>query len=124
MPRHKDPDHMTAEEEIRSVLDWARRTGHLNIAAALHRALSKWPVTAAQEKIRRGHDAKIHAAKHAIAKWAEDHERPGNGGTMTLALLELGIERHLEHFPDEKSATDLVQGVLRKVLQRRRGPMQ
>jgi hypothetical protein len=33
---------MTAEEEIRSILDWARRTGHVNIAAALRQALTKW----------------------------------------------------------------------------------
>ena len=77
------------------------------------------------ETIRRGHDAKIEEIKHALVHWAAEAQmRPGLGGTITLALLELGIERHLEHFPDEKSATELVQGVLRKVLQRRRGPMQ
>jgi hypothetical protein len=75
------------------------------------------------ETIRRGHDAKIQATKDAIDLWVAATARPGNGGTITLALLELGIERHLEHFPDEKSATDLVQGVLRKVLRRQRGPM-
>jgi hypothetical protein len=42
MGRRKNPDTMTAEEEIRSVLDWAQRMGFVNIAAALHRALSKW----------------------------------------------------------------------------------
>jgi hypothetical protein len=47
MARYKDPDRMTAEEEIRSALDWAQRTGHLNIAAALRRALDKWPITTA-----------------------------------------------------------------------------
>jgi hypothetical protein len=76
------------------------------------------------EAIRRGHDAKIQATKSEIDQWAKANERPGNGGTITLALLELGIERHLELFPDEKSATDLVEGVLRKVLRRRRGPLQ
>jgi hypothetical protein len=72
------------------------------------------------EAIRRGHDEKIQATKQALSKWVEANRRPGNGGTIILALLELGIESHLEHF-DEKSATDLVQGVLRKVLQRRLG---
>jgi hypothetical protein len=52
MPRRKDPDHMTAEEEIRSVLDWSRRTGHLNIAAALERALAKWPEPASRKRSR------------------------------------------------------------------------
>lgn len=76
------------------------------------------------EANRRGHDAQILATKQAIAQWASDHERPGNGRTITLALLELGMERHLDLFPDEKETADLVQGVLRKVLRRRRGPMQ
>jgi hypothetical protein len=48
MVRLKNPDNMTAEEEIRSVLDWARRTGHVNIATALSRALAKWPASAAR----------------------------------------------------------------------------
>src|SRR5271166_2663904 len=54
MARRKTPDRMTAEEEIRSVLDWAQRTGHLNIAAALRRALAKWPepVAAARKRLR------------------------------------------------------------------------
>ena len=43
MPRPKNPDKMTAEEEIRSVLAWAQRTGHLNIADALSRALTQLP---------------------------------------------------------------------------------
>lgn len=53
MPRRKPPELMTAEEEIRSVLDWAQRTGHLNIAAALHRALAKLPDTEAILRLRR-----------------------------------------------------------------------
>jgi hypothetical protein len=52
MPRHKDPDRMTAEEEIRLVLDWAQRAGHLNIAAALRRALDKWPDDVTETAVR------------------------------------------------------------------------
>jgi hypothetical protein len=52
MPRPKNPDRMTAEEEIRWVVDWAKRTGHLNIAAALERALAKWPEAAARKRPR------------------------------------------------------------------------
>jgi hypothetical protein len=52
MPRRKDPDRMTAEDEVRSVRDWAQRTGHLNIAAALERALAKWPEPAARKGSR------------------------------------------------------------------------
>jgi hypothetical protein len=50
MPRRKDPDHMTAEDEIRSVLDWARRMGFENIEASLRRALDKWPEADASRK--------------------------------------------------------------------------
>ena len=45
-------------------------------------------------------------------------------GTITRAMLELGIERHFERF-DEKSTADFIQilrrrsGSLRKILQRR-----
>jgi hypothetical protein len=52
MPRPRNPDNMTAEEEIRSVLAWAKRTDHLNIAAALERALAKWPEAAARKRPR------------------------------------------------------------------------
>jgi hypothetical protein len=56
MVRFKNPDNMTAEEEVRSVLDWARRTGHVNIATALSRAMAKWPdpiATTARRKVAR-----------------------------------------------------------------------
>jgi hypothetical protein len=48
--RRKTPDTMTAEEEVRSVLAWARRMGFENIADALTRALDKWPEAAAAQK--------------------------------------------------------------------------
>ena len=42
MPRrHKDTENMTAEEELLSVLDWAKRMQLFNIAAALRRVLTK-----------------------------------------------------------------------------------
>jgi hypothetical protein len=43
MGRPKNPDQMTTEEEVRSVLAWAQRMGFENIADALTRALEKWP---------------------------------------------------------------------------------
>ncbi|MCU1259326.1 MAG: hypothetical protein JWO80_2211 [Bryobacterales bacterium] len=42
MPRQKkDPEHMTAEEELRSLLKWAEQTNHENVATALRRVLAK-----------------------------------------------------------------------------------
>jgi hypothetical protein len=44
MPRrNRNPDTMTAADEIRAVLAWAEHAGFVNIAAALRRALAKWP---------------------------------------------------------------------------------
>jgi hypothetical protein len=41
--RKKDPTHMTAEEELRSLLQWAEQTQHENVAAAIRRILAKLP---------------------------------------------------------------------------------
>lgn len=71
------------------------------------------------EARQRNFDAKIAEAKTGIERLIEPHALPGAGGVLTLALLELGIERHLNLFPDEQSARDLVNGVLNKVLKRR-----
>lgn len=73
-----------------------------------------------REANRRAQDVRIQATKHALAGWVSANARPGTHGAVTLALLELGIERHLEISPDEKSARDFVGGVLRKVLERQR----
>lgn len=41
-PRHKkDPERMTAEEELRSLLKWAEQQRFENVAAALRRILTK-----------------------------------------------------------------------------------
>lgn len=69
-------------------------------------------------------DAKVQEMKAGIARLIEPHQLPGAGGVITLALLELGIERHVTLCPDEKSTTDLVLGAVRKVLRRRDGTTQ
>jgi hypothetical protein len=53
--------------------------------------------------------------KDGITKMLEPHNLPGSGGVITLALLELAIERHLRVCSTEKSARDLFEGVLKKV---------
>jgi hypothetical protein len=65
--------------------------------------------------------AKVQEMKDGIAAMLEPHNLPGSGGVITLALLELGIERHLRICPTEKSARDLFEGVLRKVIERNTG---
>ena len=59
--------------------------------------------------------------KHGIAAMLEPHNLPGSGGVITVALLELAIERHLCISPTEQSARDLFDGVLRKVIERNTG---
>lgn len=68
---------------------------------------------------KKNFDAKVAEAKTGIDRLIQPHALPGAGGILTLALLELGIERHLNIAPDEKSARALVEGVLQKVLKRR-----
>jgi hypothetical protein len=64
--------------------------------------------------------ADLAEAKAGIARLIEPHaSMPGSEGVFTSALLELGIERHLDGFADEKAARDLVQGALNKMLKRR-----
>ena len=41
--RKKDPVKMTAEEELRSLLQWAEQTHLENVVAALRRVLTKLP---------------------------------------------------------------------------------
>ena len=42
MPRrNKDPENMTAKEELLSLLNWAERMQLVNIAAALRRVVAK-----------------------------------------------------------------------------------
>lgn len=60
--------------------------------------------------------AKVQEMKDGIAAMLEPHELPGSGGMITVALLELGIERHLRIWPTEKSARALFEGVLRRAL--------
>lgn len=73
-----------------------------------------------QDEIQRRLDAKVAEMKAGIPRLIEPHgSLPGAGGVLTLALLELGIERHLRICPDEKAARDLVAGVLNKALNRR-----
>ena len=47
----------------------------------------------------------------------QPHALPAQTESITLALLQLGIERHLRISPHEKSARALLDGVLKKVLE-------
>lgn len=59
--------------------------------------------------------AKVKEMKDGIAAMLEPHELPGSGGVITVALLELGIERHLCICSTEKSVRALFEGLLKNV---------
>jgi hypothetical protein len=73
------------------------------------------------EALQRLHDLRVQETKSVLAALIEAHDVPGYHGAVTLALLELGIERHLERFPDEKYVGKLIEGILRKRLKRQQG---
>jgi hypothetical protein len=73
--------------------------------------------------IRQGFTVQVEAMKDRLAVWIEENSTRRNSGVITVALLEFAVERHLKLF-DEKSAADLMQGALNKVLRRQRGPVQ
>ena len=65
----------------------------------------------------RATNSKVEEMKEGIARMIQPHALPGSNGIITLALLELGIERHLRNSSThEKSARALLDGVLKKVL--------
>jgi hypothetical protein len=67
---------------------------------------------------KRNFGARVAELKAGIERLLEPHAELGTGA-LIVALLELGMERHLARFPDEKAARSLVTGVFDKVLQRR-----
>jgi hypothetical protein len=64
----------------------------------------------------RATNSKVEEMKDEIARMIRPHALPGSNGVITLALLQLGIERHLRISPHEKSTRALLDGVLKKVL--------
>jgi hypothetical protein len=52
---------------------------------------------------KRNFDAKVAELKAGIEGLLEPHALLGSGA-LIVALLELGMERHLARFPDEKAA--------------------
>ena len=64
----------------------------------------------------RATNSKVEEMKDEIARMIQPHALPGSNGVITLALLQLAIERHLRISPHEKSARALMDSVLKKVL--------
>jgi hypothetical protein len=63
------------------------------------------------------------AVKRQLAQWIEKTTHPADYVSVSMALLELGIERRLG-LHDEEDARDLTEQTFRRVVQRRRGPLQ
>ena len=68
-------------------------------------------------------DAAVADTKDKVAQWIELNTARGRGGALTIALLEIAIERQLR-FSNEKEAFAFVQGVFNKVMRNRRRTIQ
>ena len=63
------------------------------------------------------------AIKRHLSQFIERTTSPADDTCVTTALLELGFERRLD-LHDEADARDLNERTFRRVVQRRRGPLQ
>jgi hypothetical protein len=80
----------------------------------------KQPTDEERASMSRATNSKVEEMKGRIARMIQPLALPGSNGIITLALLELGIERHLRISSTcEKSAGALLDGVLKKVLDER-----
>jgi hypothetical protein len=79
----------------------------------------KQPTDEERASMARATNNKVEEMKEGIARMIQPHALPGSNGIITLALLELGIERHIRiSSTNEKSARALLDGVLKKVLEK------
>jgi hypothetical protein len=61
--------------------------------------------------------------KRGLARFLDQRTHPGDYTQVSCALLEMACERYLE-IHDEEDALDLIQRAFRRIVQKRRGPLQ
>jgi Arc/MetJ-type ribon-helix-helix transcriptional regulator len=74
------------------------------------------------KKYRQRSTAEVNAIKAALTKWLESREHPGDYVSVTTALLDLALDRHVA--VHEADGFDLIEAAYRRALQRSRGPLQ
>jgi hypothetical protein len=73
--------------------------------------------------IKRGVQAKVAEIKRDLAQWLDQTRQPSESAPVSIALLETACDRNLDTH-DEQDARDLIERAFRRVVQRRRGPLQ
>jgi hypothetical protein len=75
------------------------------------------------EAFKKRGEARRDEFKRGLTRFLERRTSPGDYTEVSCALLEMACERHLD-LHDEEDALDLIQRAFRRVVQKRRGPLQ
>jgi hypothetical protein len=74
------------------------------------------------EKFRQRADARVAEIKSAIMKWLEPRDSVADSVSITRALLDIALDRHVAIH--EANAFDLIESAYQRALKRSRGPLQ
>jgi hypothetical protein len=74
------------------------------------------------EKFRQRANARVAEIKSAIIKWLEPRDSIADSVSITSALLEIALDRHVAIH--EANGFDLIEGAYQRALKRSRGPLQ
>ena len=74
------------------------------------------------EKFRERSAARVAEIKGALMKWLEPRDSEVDSVSITRALLELALDRHVA--VHDASGFDLIEAAYRRALNRSRGPLQ
>jgi hypothetical protein len=74
-------------------------------------------------RFKRGMQARVAEIKRGLARWLDQNTSHADHVEASTALLKLAFDRHLD-LHDEEDARDLMERAFRRVVQRRRGPLQ
>jgi hypothetical protein len=75
------------------------------------------------EAFKKRGEARCDEFKHRLARFLDQRTHPGDYTVVSCALLEMACERYLD-IHEEEDALDLVQRAFRRIVQKRRGPLQ
>ena len=80
------------------------------------------PDEAALAAYRQRAAARVAEIKAAILKWLEPRDSVADSVSITRALLEIALDRHIE--VHEANGFDLIESAYQRALKRSRGPLQ
>jgi hypothetical protein len=70
-------------------------------------------------KYRERTAARVTEIKGAIARWIEPHDNPADSVSITSALLDLALDRHVD--THDADGFDLIEAAYSRALERARG---